>query len=122
MNNMTQALILLLAGFLVVFVVLILLIIVVSLYSNIISGIQKKRHKTAVEEPEEKISKPGNLAPIVREEPDDDEIPDEIIAVIAAAVDAVYGSKPHKIKTVKRSRTSRSAWARAGLADNTRPF
>ena len=46
----------------------------------------------------------------------------EIIAVIAAAVDSLYGSKPHKIKNVKRSRSVRSSWGNAGIAENTRPF
>ena len=55
-------------------------------------------------------------------EEEDDEIPGEIIAVIAAAVDAVYGEKPHKIRSVKRERPARSAWSRAGAMQNTRPF
>ena len=126
MSNMTQAFILLLAGFVVVFVVLILLIIIVTLYGKIITTIQNKGKKkkekklTEKEEPSETVPKVNAVSET--EEMDDGEIPGEIIAVIAAAVDAVYGTKPHKIKSVKKSRNVRSAWSRAGVLDNTRPF
>lgn len=123
MDNMTQAFILLLAGFLVVFVVLILLIVIVTLYSKIITSIQNgSKKKKAVEAEEVQTSAPAPAAAAVEETADDGEIPGEIIAVIAAAVDAVYGDKPHRIKAVKKSRAARSAWSRAGVLDNTRPF
>ena len=35
---------------------------------------------------------------------------------------AVYGSKPHKIKNIRRSRSVRSSWGNAGIAENTKPF
>ena len=125
MDNMTQAFILLLAGFVVVFVVLILLIIIVTLYGKIITAIQNKgkKKKTKAEETARKIPKEAVTVETYEDKGDDDGgIPDEIIAVIAAAVDAVYGEKPHKIKKVKKSRNTRSAWSRAGIIDNTRPF
>ena len=56
-------------------------------------------------------------------EPENDEIPEEVIAVISAAVATMYGgSEKVKIKSVKRSRAKRSAWANAGVIENTRPF
>ncbi len=125
MDNMMQAFILLLAGFVVVFVVLILLIIIVTLYGKIITSIQnkgkKKKTKTEVS------PRIAPAAAVVNETEkaqidDDGGINDEIIAVIAAAVDAVYGEKPHRIKGIKKSRSARSAWSRAGVLDNTRPF
>lgn len=128
MSNMTQAFILLLAGFVVVFVVLILLIIIVTLYGKIITTIQNKGKKkkekklTEKEEPSETVPKVNAVSETEEMEMGDGEIPGEIIAVIAAAVDAVYGTKPHKIKSVKKSRNVRSAWSRAGVLDNTRPF
>ncbi len=124
MNNMTQAFILLLAGFVVVFTVLILLILIVTIYSKIVTSVQhagekKKTKKKIVHiEPE-----PTNTVSVSENaEETDDGIPGEIIAVIAAAVDAMYEGKPHKIKAVKKQRIARSAWSRAGILDNTRPF
>lgn len=127
MDNMMQAFILLLAGFLVVFTVLILLIVVVTLYSKIIRSVQSAGEKHKVKKSENANNSSENVNAVrsltrAEIEEDDDEIPGEIIAVIAAAVDAVYGDKPHKIKTVKKSRPARSAWARAGAMQNTRPF
>ena len=124
-NQMTEALILLLAGFLVVFCVLILLIIVVTIYSRIIFSVQnseKKKKEVLKEEVSSDDPTPASTQTAYIPRTDDDEIPGEIIAVIAAAVDSIYGEKPHKLRAVKKSRSSRSAWARAGLAENTRPF
>lgn len=126
MNDMTQAFILLLAGFLVVFTVLILLIVIVTLYSKIIRSVQDagNKKKKAVSEKTDEDVQHQEIRSLSREEIEDDdgEIPGEVIAVIAAAVDAYYGEKPHRIKAVKRERSARSAWARAGAMQNTRPF
>ena len=52
-----------------------------------------------------------------------DGVNDEVVAVISAAVAAMYGSSGKaRIKSIKKSDTGRSAWANAGLLDNTRPF
>ncbi|MBQ5563121.1 MAG: OadG family protein [Clostridia bacterium] len=123
MENIELALTLLIAGFVIVFVVLILLIAIITLYGKIIQSAQNavsnKREKKLEENKEKQTVKS-----IVREdiEEDDGAIPEEIIAVIAAAVDAVYGSKPHKIKNIRRSRSVRSSWGNAGIAENTKPF
>ena len=123
MENIELALTLLIAGFVIVFVVLILLIAIITLYGKIIQSAQNavsnKREKKLEENKEKQTVKS-----IVREdiEEDDGAIPEEIIAVIAAAVDAVYGNKPHKIKNIKRSRSVRSSWGNAGIAENTKPF
>lgn len=124
MGDMKQAFILLLAGFIVVFVVLILLIVIVSLYSKLITSVQsgreiKKEKKRAVQSAENAEAQTTVAA---FSEDNDGEIPNEVIAVIAAAVEAFYGDKPHRIKSVTRSARQRSAWARAGALDNTRPF
>lgn len=48
---------------------------------------------------------------------------DEIVAVIAAAVDSTYGVGNAKIKSIKKSPSSgRPAWGQVGVIDNTRPF
>ena len=51
------------------------------------------------------------------------EIPAEVIAVIAAAVTMALGSGA-RILSVRRAETGRgrSAWSMAGLLENTRPF
>ena len=123
MENIELALTLLIAGFVIVFVVLILLIAIITLYGKIIQSAQNavsnKREKKLEENKEKQTVKS-----IVREdiEEDDGAIPEEIIAVIAAAVDAVCGNKPHKIKNIRRSRSVRSSWGNAGIAENTKPF
>ncbi len=126
MGDLSQAFILLLAGFVVVFSVLIILIAVVTIYSKIITSIQnagkKNENKTkkVVVMPSEPV-RTEMPAPAGTDD-DNGEIPGEIIAVIAAAVDAVCGEKKHRIRSVKKARASRSAWSRAGALDNTRPF
>lgn len=125
MENIGLALTLLIAGFIIVFVVLILLIVIITLYGKIIqsaqnaASVRKSKKKENVLQPET-----PKIRTVSRKEIEeyDDEIPQEIIAVIAAAVDAVYGNTPHKIRQIKRSRSVRSAWGNAGLAENTRSF
>ena len=54
----------------------------------------------------------------------DDGVSGEVVAAIAAAISVMYsgtGKKP-VIKSVKKSGSRRSAWASAGIADNTRSF
>lgn len=130
MDNMMLALSLLLAGFIIVFVVLILLIIIITVYGKIIQAAQrssknrkeKKNMVKTVKAPEPVKAEPA--AEVKNTMPDDEngEIPGEIIAVIAAAVDAVYGSKPHRVRAVTRSGKGRSAWGNAGVISNTSPF
>lgn len=131
MENMMLALSLLLAGFIIVFVVLILLIIIITVYGKIIQAAQrssktrKEKKKTADPVQSAAAAQPGSIGADVKAAASSegtDEIPGEIIAVIAAAVDAVYGSKPHRVRSVKRSGTVRSAWGNAGVIGNTRPF
>ena len=122
MENMNLALTLLIAGFVIVFVVLILLIAIITVYGKLIQSAQNKLSK---KKSEKDISKTSEIKSVTREEIEEmtnNEIPDEIIAVIAAAVDSLYGSKPHRIKNIKRSRSIRSSWGNAGIAENTRPF
>ena len=120
MENLNLALTLLIAGFVIVFVVLVLLIAIITLYGKILQFAQNtaSKKKAANDDEDSKVKS------VTREEIEEmtsNEIPDEIIAVIAAAVDSLY-AKPHKIKNIKRSRSIRSSWGNAGIAENTRPF
>ena len=123
-----------LTGFAVVFAVLFLLIGIIKIYSTIVQAVQNKNNvrknvrnqkKEKIAQPDDSLKKPSNIParksdanePVVS-----DGIDEEIVAVIAAAVAATYGSKGKaRIKSIKKS-GGRSAWANAGILDNTRPF
>lgn len=117
-----------LTGFVVVFAMLILLIFIIKIYSAIVQkaqsagsnskkGKDKKDEKTA----EKPVATP---APAVTASTATDGISDEVVAVISAAVATMYGSSEKaRIKSIKKSSDGgRSAWAKAGVLDNTRPF
>lgn len=119
-----------LTGFIVVFGMLLLLIGIIKLYSAIVAGAQKAadnhaKRKERVKEPVSAdngvhiIQKPAYITGPAA----DDDIPEEVVAVIAAAVAASMspGVKP-RIKSIKKANGGRSAWANAGVLDNTRPF
>lgn len=113
-----------LTGFVVVFAVLILLIVIIKIYSSIVSKAQQRGNKKTkvAEKPKEApaVTTPVSVAPATVA---DDGVNEEVIAVISAAVATMYGSpEKARIKSIKKSSGGRSAWANAGLLDNTRPF
>lgn len=117
----------LLTGFTIVFAVLFFLIFLIWLYGRIITNAQTKAAKRKTlkiqsernDEPIEKVPvKTDSKAPVLKKSG----ISDEVVAVISAAVYSTYGSPEKvKIKSIKKS-SSRSAWANAGILNNTRPF
>lgn len=117
-----------LTGFVVVFAMLILLIFIIKIYSAIVQKAQsagsnsKKGKKNKDEKPAEKPA--AAPAPVVTASATTDGISDEVVAVISAAVATMYGSSEKaRIKSIKKSSDGgRSAWAKAGVLDNTRPF
>lgn len=117
-----------LTGFVVVFAMLILLIFIIKIYSAIVQKAQsagsnsKKGKKNKDEKPAEKPA--AAPAPVVAASAATDGISDEVVAVISAAVATMYGSSEKaRIKSIKKSSDGgRSAWAKAGVLDNTRPF
>lgn len=115
----------LLTGFVVVFAVLFILIGIIKGYGIIVTKLEQKVKEKKAQK-EAASAKP--VAPVQHQKPvqitetAESGISDEIVAVIAAAVDAMYGSSGKaKIKSIKKS-DSRSAWSKAGILDNTRPF
>ena len=101
-----------LTGFVVVFAVLILLIFIIAIYGKIVSSAQNKSKEKSAPAP----------APVQKVAPSNG-LTDEIVAVIAAAVDSTYGVGNAKIKSIKKSPSSgRPAWGQVGVIDNTRPF
>ena len=101
-----------LTGFVVVFAMLILLIFIIKIYGAII-----QKAETVAETPAPVVAAP--VAPAQT-----DGVSDEVVAVISAAVATMYGSSEKaRIKSIKKSSDGgRSAWAKAGVLDNTRPF
>lgn len=126
MDNIMLAVTLLITGFVVVFLVLMLLIGVIKFYGTTVYNVQNKRKakKAQLEEQrrmEKEEQQKANI-PAVNPSAESSEVPGEIVAVIAAAVDAFYGKNAVTIKSVKRSSQNRPVWSTAGLMDNTRPF
>ena len=142
-DNMKLGLVILLTGIVVVFSVLVLLILIIKLYSTGVSNAQstiekKKVEKASTEEDSKKTSSDDitevstaaenvQTASIEKTE-DNDTIPGEIIAAIAAAVEVIFGEGAVEVKSVKKARQPgvssrrRSAWKAAGMAENTRAF
>lgn len=117
MDNFTLSLTILLTGFVVVFLILFLLIGVIKLYGTIVYNAQNKVKN------KEKVKEDQNIVePQTQVETFSNSINDELIAVISAAVDAMYGTGKVKVKTIKRSTKEKSAWRSAGVINNTRPF
>ena len=119
-----------LTGFAVVFGMLFLLILIIKLYSAVVAGAQRaadnraKRKERVMERVSDDsgvhvIKRPAYVtAPTIEEG-----IPEEVVAVIAAAVAACDSSGTgQRIKSIKKANGGRSAWANAGVLDNTRPF
>ena len=110
-----QASIVTVCGLVIVFAMLLLLVIVISIFGGIMdkaNGVQKVKPAKK----ETPVSAPAPTpAPVVTIEEDND----EIIAVIAAD----SGVKP-VIRRIKPAATNgtRSAWASAGVYQNTRAF
>ena len=117
----------LITGFVVVFAVLILLILLITLYGNIVTKAEKamsdkKAEKEVTVKTEKAVLAPVQAATPVSAPVPANGIPDEVIAVIAAAVDAMYGEGTVKVKSIKRVPQSRPVWSTAGIMENTRPF
>ena len=112
------------SGVFIVFMMLVFLVYVLSIF-GLISKIglkrQEKRNKALnakeVQETKESVSTE------IKSETSE-QINPEIVAVISAAVASMYfgSSKKPVIKAVKRSGATMSAWASAGVRNNTRAF
>ena len=99
-----------LTGFVVVFAVLILLIFIIAIYGKIVSSAQNKSKEKKAKAEAEKAAKATEKsapasAPVQKVAPSNG-LTDEIVAVIAAAVDSTYGVGNAKIKSIKKSPSS----------------
>lgn len=127
-DNFTISITILLTGFVVVFAVLFMLIAIVKIYGTIVYNLQnksqsQKQAKQQNDNTTNAVVLSGAAAAAIPQA-SNDAISEEIIAVIAAAVDSIYGSaSQHRIKSIKKADSNgRSSWGMAGIMDNTRPF
>ena len=129
-QRVTTSLTVLITGFVVVFVVLILLILLIMAYGAIVSRAQKasadrkarKEALAAAELETDNAESAEEAAAAVVTPAAQGGLSDEVVAVIAAAVDAMYGEGAVKVKSIKKVPQSRPVWSTAGILDNTRPF
>ena len=109
-----------LSGMVIVFLGLILLVLVLSLFSKLFS--RNKAEQPAV--PSQPVPAAKTVAqPAVSQQTAVDD--DALIAVIAAAVDAMYSGSGKKavIRSVRPAAgAGRPIWAQAGIMENTRAF
>ena len=109
------------SGLVVVFAALVLLWWVMALMGKVLgsrsSGGQDKGKKAL--EPAAK-STPATNQPALAAQ--NQEVSDEVVAVITAAISAMMGSTSFVVKSIHRSGRSRSPWAMAGLNQNIQAF
>jgi len=125
----TLALSTLITGMVVVFSVLILLVFLIWLFASLIHWFDGRKAAKAAKRESLKMMPPPPPVPLESAAPsapaeEPGGIPQEVVAVISAAVSSVTGGKGkvHSIRETRTPRGIRPAWSSAGLLDNTRPF
>ncbi len=110
-------------GLVLVFGMLLLLVLILMIFGCVSVALSKSKEKKAAKAKADTFA--DMLANSV-EEPikEAEEDNNEIVAVISAAVYALYSGKKVKpvIKSIKSASSRRSVWAKAGIFDNTRAF
>lgn len=114
-------------GIVLVFAMLLLLVLVLYIFGWISTAIQKAANKKSAAENEKIMREMADVnlpSATLNEAVSEGAVPNEVIAAISAAVNEFYSGSAVKpvIRSVKRSSGNRSAWAKAGIADNTRTF
>ncbi len=113
-----------LSGILIVFAMLVLLVVILTVFGFIMTRLSggPKKEKKAKEPKVEKKAEPASAPVVTATAPSDD---DEVIAAISAAVMMMYEGtgKTPVIRSIRPAQKGvRSAWATAGVMNNTRPF
>ncbi len=112
----------LLAGLVIVFVMLVLLTYLIKGYSAAVKSFLPKNGIPNKVEVPTAVQMIQPVSPTV-EKTASDGISEEVVAAISAAVYTMYGMEGAKITSIRRTaQPARSAWATAGLLENTRPF
>lgn len=109
-------------GLSVVFLGLIILILFVWAFGKIFTAVEKNSSKKKPQQ----VTEEEKFVPIRPISPKSSNNQDEIVAVIAAAVAAMgqADGKTYRVKSVRavKNRPTRSAWALAGIQNETTPF
>lgn len=107
-------------GVSLVFLILLLLTFVITVQGKIFGAIeQRKKAKAAPAAPAVPVPAPAvpvKCPPFVEEG-----IPEEVVAVIAAAVAASSGGK-YTLRSLTRVSSGRGSWGAAGVVSGTEPF
>lgn len=125
MDDVQLSVIIILSGLFVVFLALIILTFIVQIFGNIVNSLQNRKNNSKNGGGEEKAGKAGHSSANVQAAVavEKGSIPAEVIAVISAAVASMLGSaEGFIVRSVTRSKGSRSGWSLAGLQEETRPF
>lgn len=106
-------------GLVLVFAILVLLYVILLIEGKIFAGIDKRKKekeqaKQLAETPEP--PQPATVAPAVEAG-----IPPEVVAAIAAAIEASTGGA-YALRSVSTSKKGRGAWGLAGVIQSTEPF
>lgn len=116
-------------GLVVVFAILILLVLLCTLMGKAFESKDKRKSlkdsnsQSSTSSVNSKTNVQGGTAVVKMVQ---DGISEEVVAAITAAVSVIMSEdgikRPFAVKSIKRSRDTRSAWNVAGIQDNTRPF
>ncbi len=112
-----------LSGLLIVFTMLILLVVIISIFGFIIGGAVRSNKENKVNEPKAENKTVVSQTPAASAAPNSED--EDVIAAISAAVMMMYEGtgKTPIIRSIRPAHKGvRSAWATAGIMNNTRPF
>lgn len=123
----------LVTGILVVFLVLFLLVLLIAVMGKIVSSISGQdtpssgKTSSAAPAAAPKAAAPAPKAQVNPAVQSQDDLDGDVIAVISAAIAAIMDEEgvpagSYTVKSIKRAREARPAWAMAGMQQNTRPF
>lgn len=116
-------------GIVLVFSMLVLLVCILILFGKISESLKKASDRKAEKARAEALAAMSsdnsndeqNIATVTKSS---DNLSSEVVAAISAAISVMYAgsSKKPVIKSIKKSSGRRSAWASAGIQNNTRSF
>ncbi len=116
-------------GLTLVFMVLVLLYLMVTVEGVIFTAIDKKKAERAAAQnaaaarpvPVQPAAAPVPAAPCMPPRVEEG-IPAEVVAAIAAAMACMEDGSHYTVRSIRRAKPGRSAWAQAGVVSYTQPF
>ena len=114
-------------GIILVFAMLLMLVLILYVFGFVSVSATKAKDKKAEKARLAALSDMKESASVVEpiiQVPTVNDSDDEVVAVISAAIAAIYQNSNVKpvIKSIKKASSRRSSWATAGIVDNTRAF